>query len=122
MRLERVRVNDGRDGVGRVVKAVHELEAERDQERDPEQNEREHRRRVHVRYVRDELRARIDEARREHPAEDDRRYLAGARLIFESRADSGLGSAIPGAVVIAMVHVSGAWEYTGPGGATVTIL
>ena len=43
VRLERVRVDDGRDGVGRVVEAVHELEAERDEERDPEEDEGKHR-------------------------------------------------------------------------------
>ena len=39
MRLQRVRVDDGRDRVGGVVEAVDELEAERDEQRDAEQEE-----------------------------------------------------------------------------------
>ena len=38
VRLERVGVDDGGDGVGGVVEAVDELEAERDEQRDAEQD------------------------------------------------------------------------------------
>ena len=37
-RLQRVGVDDGRDGVGRVVKTVDEFEAERQAESDDEEN------------------------------------------------------------------------------------
>ena len=40
VRRQRVRVDDRRHGVGGVVEAVDELEAERDQQRDAEQEER----------------------------------------------------------------------------------
>ena len=40
MRLQRVRVDHGRDGVGRVVEAVHELEAKRNDEGDEQQEKR----------------------------------------------------------------------------------
>jgi hypothetical protein len=43
VRLERVGVDAGGDGVGGVVEAVDELEAERDEEGDAEQDEREDR-------------------------------------------------------------------------------
>ena len=52
VRLERVRVDDGRHGVGGVVEAVHELEAQGDEERDPEKNEGKIEARVDVREIR----------------------------------------------------------------------
>jgi hypothetical protein len=33
MRLERMRVDDRRDGIGGIMEAVHELEAKRDEQR-----------------------------------------------------------------------------------------
>ena len=46
LRRQRVGVDDGRDRVGGVVEAVDELEAERDQHRHAEQQERHDRRRA----------------------------------------------------------------------------
>ena len=40
LRRERMRVDDGRHGVGGVVKSVDEFEAERDQHRDAEKDDR----------------------------------------------------------------------------------
>ena len=80
MGFERVRVDDGGYRVGGVVEAVHELEPEGDEQRDPEQDEREDRRRVDVGDVGNQLRGRVDEPRDEHSAEDPRRQLSGLSL------------------------------------------
>ena len=52
---ERVRVDDRRHRVGRVVEAVDELETERDQQRNAEQHVRQDARVVHILEVADEM-------------------------------------------------------------------
>ena len=82
VRLERVRVDDGGNRVGRVVKAVDELEAQRHQQGDAEQDERHHRGRVHVREVGKELGARVADPDGERDSEDRHAELAGPTRQF----------------------------------------
>ena len=62
MRFERVRVNHGGYGVGGVMEAIHELEAQGDKERHAEKHKGHHSRRVHVREVGNQMATGIDEA------------------------------------------------------------
>ena len=82
VRLERVGVDAGGDGVGGVVEAVDELEAEGDEERDAQQDEGKDRRRVDDGEVGAEVGGDVDDADDQHDAEDDRAPFAG-RGIFE---------------------------------------
>jgi hypothetical protein len=67
MRLdERVSVNDGRDSIRRVVKAIDELETERNQKSDAEQNVRENAGLVDRRKIDGEARYDVDQAAHEH--------------------------------------------------------
>ena len=71
VRLERVGVDDGGDGVGRVVEAVDELEPQRDEERDAEQDVRQHRPRGRAFQVPDELRCHVGKAASQRDSEAD---------------------------------------------------
>ncbi len=75
--LERVGVDAGRDGVGGVVEAVDELEAEGDEQRDAEQNEGEHGGRVDDGEIVGQLCSDVDEAADQHDTEDDSADFSG---------------------------------------------
>ena len=65
LRRQRVRVDDRRDRVRRVVEAVDELEAERDQQRHAEQQERQHARVAYFLQVADQVGHDVDGSRRQ---------------------------------------------------------
>ena len=77
-----VGIDDGRDGVGGVVEAVDEFEAERDQQRDAEQEERQDRRRSAAgrRNVRSDRIGHVEQAERED-GEDAQRKPEIDRMI-----------------------------------------
>ena len=72
---QRVGVDDGGDGVGGVVEAVDEFEAERDQQRDAEQKERQDRRRPAAgrRNVRADRIGHIEQAERQDSKDAERK-------------------------------------------------
>jgi hypothetical protein len=78
--LERMRVDDGGDGVRGVVEAVHELEREGDQQRHAEQDEWEDRCAVDDRKVFRELHPDVYDPGDEHDAEGDGTDFAGRRF------------------------------------------
>ena len=75
LRRQGVGVDDGRDGVGGVVETVDEFEAERDQHRDAEQQERQDRRRsaAGLRKVRANRIGHVEQAAGEHRQENERK-------------------------------------------------
>ena len=96
MRLERVGVDAGGDGVGGVVEAVDELEAEGNHQRDAQQHEGQDRRRVDSGEVRSKVRADVDQATDQHDAEDDGAPFSGwgvLELLIEERGLRGRNDA-----------------------------
>ncbi len=92
VRRQRVRVDDRRNRVRRVVKAVHELEPQRDQQRDAEQEKRQISRRSHAgaRDVVAETDRGVSEPTDEQREEQEDRAAAG--LAIQLRAGGrGLG-------------------------------
>ncbi|MGA8566554.1 MAG: hypothetical protein WB580_02065 [Candidatus Binataceae bacterium] len=100
-----MRVDNGRNGVGRVVKSIDELEAERDQQRAAEHDEWPDGRGVLDGKVGNQMRGRIEHARGEDQSEDNnpaqtrafceflvKRSFCGYRS-FDGRGHSGLPSA-----------------------------
>jgi hypothetical protein len=81
VRLERVGVDAGGDGVGGVVEAVDELEAERDEERDAQQDEGEDRGEWTTERSAPRWRGDVDDAGDEHDGEDDAAPLADGGLL-----------------------------------------
>jgi hypothetical protein len=87
--LERMRIDDGSDGIRRVVKAVDELESERDEQRDAEQNVRPGGGEMGSGEIVRELRAGIDQAGKQSDAEDD--HPDGAWRPVHLLVDKGAG-------------------------------
>jgi len=73
---ERMRVDDGGDSVGGVVKAVDEFEPECDQQRDAEQQIRKHGTFTHRLQVAHQLRAAIADAHCDHGEENHEAEIA----------------------------------------------
>ena len=80
VRLQRVGVDAGGDGVGGVVEAVDELKAQRDEEREAQQQERQHRWRVHQGEIGGKAMADVEQADEQHDREGDGAPLAGGGL------------------------------------------
>ena len=85
VRLERVRIDDGGDGVGGVVEAVDELEAERDQQRADQHEVRTDRSSLLDGEIGNQMGRDVEQARGEDQPKDDN--SAGARLSCEFFVD-----------------------------------
>jgi hypothetical protein len=80
-----VGIDDRGDRVGRVVESVHELEAERDQERHEQQEKRQPGLALRFLQVANELVADLREADEQHDANDQRQQPRGLVEIRSSR-------------------------------------
>ena len=101
VRLERVRIDDGRDGVGGVVEAVDELEAERNQQRADQHEVRPDRRRLLDGEVGNQMGRDVEQARGEDQSKNDN--SACCRLsceFFVDRATCGIARSIVAATAV----------------------
>jgi hypothetical protein len=94
LRRQAVRINDGGDGVGGVVEAVDELEAERDQQCNAQQHKRADRKRRRLRGadIAEEAVQRVADAKREQDGEDHRAADVRPRFEVWASGESGDGA------------------------------